>query len=493
MRNNLLAILCLISFPILSSCSTEQKPIDLTPRDAHQVPVSIAVAPFNTEKLTYEDRPIDKDYGVVLQKAMYDALSRTNMFNEVILLNMDNPSQDLEFFRLEAKKKGIDLILVGEVEDIRVDTPGFIDGLEYDVSIKLRADLYHVLTQNHIWRKSDIVNTSRDGLPSIDQVAVNTVRDILRSVVVRSATVGLMAPLLVYLQNKYEEFDPDVAHDPFGTASDARIDEELAPVFVSVPPQSSSFAVVIGIEAYQRFPRVEYAIRDSEQIKKYLMQSLGYPEKNIVILRNEDASRSQMVARIERWLPSKVGNKPDARVFVYYGGHGTYDIATNRAYLVPYDGDLTYPEDTTYSLERLYEKLGKLPANQVTVVIDSCFSGVGGRSIIKPGTRANLTAMNTPNVTSPNLIVFTASAANEVSSAYAGKRHGLFTYFFLKGLQGHADLNGDGVVSFKEEHSYVRDKVETEARRDNRDQTPQLVASPDAVMSHIDRPLATLK
>ena len=45
-----------------------------------------------------------------------------------------------------------------------------------------------------------------------------------------------------------------------------------------------------------------------------------------------------------------------------------WDVKTGQAYLVPWDGDPNFLENTAYPVSRLYRKLGELPAKQVFVV-----------------------------------------------------------------------------------------------------------------------------
>lgn len=465
---------------LASGCASHETNImDIVKKD-QQVPITLAIGPFDTSQLIYREEQIDADFGEILNESFLVNLENTNIFKKVFLLDsrdLPHESVTMESVRLAAQAQGAEYILVGKVQGLKVSTPEFFGAKEYDLQIVLNSALYHVLSRKHIWEESDTVEVTQDGYPGTLGGDLDSLKDILRSVVVRSGTAGLMGPMVAHLQDEYEEFDPTVGRSLFGDSALAWIDAELEPPKVALPPKENAFAVVIGIEEYQRFPNVEYAIRDSEKIKNYLVHSMGYPEKNIALLNNKHASQSQMKVRLETWLPNMVSGHPDAEVFVYYGGHGTYEIKTDMAYLVPYDGDSAFVEETTYSLERLYEKLGKLPVKQVTVVIDSCFSGVGGRSIIKKNARAHLGHIKTTRVTSPNLIVFTASDAKEISSGYMEKRHGLFTYFFLKGLQGEADSDGDGKVSYWEQYSYVSPHVQTEARKDNRDQRPQILVS----------------
>jgi len=73
--------------------------------------------------------------------------------------------------------------------------------------------------------------------------------------------------------------------------------------------------------------------------------------------------------------------------------------------------------------------------------------------------------------------VFAASAKDEVSSWYPEARHGVFTYYFLAGLQGRADINQDSIITFSEMDEYLRSNVNDKVReisKGQRKQTPQL-------------------
>ncbi|MSQ77802.1 MAG: hypothetical protein EXR97_05050 [Nitrospiraceae bacterium] len=204
-------------------------------------------------------------------------------------------------------------------------------------------------------------------------------------------------------------------------------------------------------------------------------------------------TKSDLEARFEKWLPKQVGENKDAEVFIYYGGHGAPDPNTNQAFMVPYNGDPAYLETSAYSLTRLYEVLGKLPAKNITVVMDSCFSGAGGRSVIQKGARPMLIKVENPLMASQNMVVLSAAAGNQISNAMPEKRHGLFTYYFLKGLQGEADANKDGGVDVEELYAYMKPKIETEARRMNAEQSPQLLPGVDLLGERSKLKLIELK
>lgn len=232
----------------------------------------------------------------------------------------------------------------------------------------------------------------------------------------------------------------------------------------AAPIRTDRHAVVIGIERYRgTLPTADFAAGDARIASQYLKRVLGIPDSNVALLTDENATRGDFEKYIERWLPNRV--KAGDEVYVYYSGHGAPNAATGDAYLVPYDGDPTYVEETGYPLRKLYEKLGRLPAKSVFLAMDSCFSGAGGRSVLAQGARPLVTM--TESGVPRNLTVMSASAGNQISNSYAEKGHGLFTYFFLKGLKEKG-------TDLRAVFSYLKPQVSDVARRDyNADQEPQ--------------------
>ena len=241
--------------------------------------------------------------------------------------------------------------------------------------------------------------------------------------------------------------------------------------------KKNAYAVVVGIESYRdNLPKADFAANDAKLMGEYLTKVLGYPEENVVVRLNANATRNDLEKYVESWLPNHV--EKDGSVFIYFSGHGAPNPKTGESYLVPYDGDPTFIDKTGYSLSRLYQHLADLPAKEVVVVLDSCFSGAGGRSVIAQGMRPIVTELKSPLLAKGKTIVLSASTGQQVSSTYGAKSHGLLTYFFLKGLQGEGDTNKDGFIELKELFDYLSPQVARVARREfNNEQTPQLLGN----------------
>ncbi len=243
-------------------------------------------------------------------------------------------------------------------------------------------------------------------------------------------------------------------------------------------------AVVIGNRSYQAgVPQVAFALNDAVLMRRYLEEALGYRPGNI--LHIEDATLTNM-----RVLFGDANNprgrlrdlvKPGlSDVFVYYSGHGAPDPNAAQAYLMPIDADPMRLALTGYSLEVLYENLSKLEARSITVVLDACFSGAtgGGDMLIAAASPIGIRVNDPSALLGEQAVVIAAANNQQVASWYPEMRHGLFTYFFLKGLQGAADLSGNGHITAAEMAEYLRNDTEgvpyMARRLYSREQQPQV-------------------
>ena len=246
---------------------------------------------------------------------------------------------------------------------------------------------------------------------------------------------------------------------------------------IKTKPNRNAYAIVIGIENYrQKLPKADFATNDAKLVSEYLSKVMGYPEENIVTLTNEYATKSDFEKYFERWLSNNA--EKGSTVFIYYSGHGAPDLKTGGAYLVPYDGDPSFISETGYSLKRMYDALGKLPAKEIVVALDSCFSGAGGRSVLAKGARPLVMNLQDNVILPKNMKVLSASGGDQISSTYDEKGHGLFTYFMLKGIKNEDVVKQDGSIAISDLFDYLKPQVERIARKQyNNEQTPHLMGA----------------
>lgn len=261
--------------------------------------------------------------------------------------------------------------------------------------------------------------------------------------------------------------------------------ENPSDVDVDIPQgptkNSDALALVIGIGEYRDVAAATFADRDAIAFREYLLQSFGYSADRIFLLTNERATYRDIERGLEK-IANKLTPNRGSDVIVFYAGHGTFKMEGGSAthYLVSYEGDPNDPDDG-YPLDAFYQKLLRLEAKSVTVFVDACFSGTDrdAQPIIK-GTRSlMLPEMELPKSPGP---VLASSASNQISSSYESKRHGLFTYYLLKGLRGEAD-GADGseenkTITLSELEAYTQEQVSKTAQAElGRLQEPTLTGS----------------
>ena len=248
-------------------------------------------------------------------------------------------------------------------------------------------------------------------------------------------------------------------------------------VDVDVPRSSKvndeMFAVIIANEHYKQVPHVDYAIRDGESFRNYCEQLLGIPAENILMIT--DASKDEMeevVDKIKRVAGEYDG---DARIIVYYAGHGIPDPhGEHSAYLLPIGiaGDNIA---SSYSLNALYATLGSINAKSVTVFLDACFSGRRGDNMLVAGRGVGLKAKE--EKPEGSMVVFSAAQGSETAYPYNEQGHGYFTYFLLKKLK-----ETGGKATFGELNEYINRNVKRKTAMAKTPQHPNVSFSPQ--MSH---------
>ena len=223
---------------------------------------------------------------------------------------------------------------------------------------------------------------------------------------------------------------------------------------VSIP---RSYALVIGISKYKNLPetaQLEFPNRDAEDVYTTLISTEGgqFPAENVHKLIDDKATYANIKHELEVWLPSVT--KDDDRVLVYFAGHGF--VSGGKGYLASSDVDLHNIVKTAYPMDDLGQDIGgKIKGKWKVLVTDACHSG----AITPESDRAevNKTLLDLQK----SLFSLTASRDREQSfeDAQFGGGHGAMTYYLVKGMQGEADTDGDGVVTADELGEYVHTNV----------------------------------
>ncbi len=75
-----------------------------------------------------------------------------------------------------------------------------------------------------------------------------------------------------------------------------------------------------------------------------------------------------------------------------------------------------------------------------------------------------------------------ASLTTVALAADPDLKHGIFSYYLMKGMEGDADANKDGKITLGEMQGYLVENVGRQAGMMNRKQEPQLIGDPNRVL-----------
>ena len=241
----------------------------------------------------------------------------------------------------------------------------------------------------------------------------------------------------------------------------------------------NALALIVGVSDYERTPDPAiYADKDAQYFHDYAAVKLGVPDNNIFTMINKDADRVEIKKAVKNWhLRMSVKDKTD--VYVFFAGHGLASADGSNMFLLPYDGDPELLEDSAIDRKQLFADIQAISPRSVTVFLDSCYSGgtrAGGTLVasLRPIT-IRTKEQNIPD----GFTVLSAAKGDQTSQSLEEAKHGLFSYFLMRGLEGDADTNNDNQITAGELHSFVTDKVE---RQSGFKQTPDLQGDAQRVL-----------
>ena len=222
----------------------------------------------------------------------------------------------------------------------------------------------------------------------------------------------------------------------------------------------NGLAIVFGIEDYQdlRYPKLKYAGRDRDVMRKYFTQAFGLSDFQLLPSKpwqmeggpTEEEYRiifdpydGDLRKRINSAV--KYSNIEEIDIFLYYRGYGEW--VNGQPLLIPKDAK--YDRHVTkYPIEDLIRSLVKLSIlnsiKTITLFMDVTY--------VNPE-KSSGSVWDYPKLPE-KISILSASSNGETSQIYEDKKHSIFTYSLLKGFAGAAD-NGDNVINLDEITDYV--------------------------------------
>jgi uncharacterized Zn-binding protein involved in type VI secretion len=236
---------------------------------------------------------------------------------------------------------------------------------------------------------------------------------------------------------------------------------ETAETFAA-PRIDKRWAVVIGVGQYESpdIPDLQYAAEDARAVRDFLQSDAAGPFDHVLYLENEQATAAAMREALFVFLQQADW---DDLVVIYYAGHGAPDPGRpDNLYLLPTDTKLDQLAATAFPMWDVKTALRRqIAAERVLVIADACHAaGTADGETVGGGDTNQIAGGFEALFTPSRRLIMTAADTNEFSledARWGG--HGVFTHFLLDGLQGAADLDGNGIVTFSELFQHVSDKV----------------------------------
>lgn len=208
-------------------------------------------------------------------------------------------------------------------------------------------------------------------------------------------------------------------------------------------------ALVIGVGNYRFWPKLPYARQDAEQVAERL-KTMGFRVELIL-----DPTSQELKAALNKMVYT-MGRDKERAILLYYAGHGeTETLADNTkmGYIVPIDCPLLKSDPLGFashavSMREIESVSLRIRSKHVLMLFDSCFSG-SLFSLVR--------AVPEGISEKSNLPVRQYITAGREDEAVPDKS--LFKRSLLIGLEGDADLTGDGFITGSELGLYLADKV----------------------------------
>ena len=257
--------------------------------------------------------------------------------------------------------------------------------------------------------------------------------------------------------------------------------EKLNPSKLKVKKSRNKVALIIGIEDYSQSPNATFANLDAKYFYEYASKGFGVKKENIKLMIDKEATLIKSIGVLSKWLPSRI-KSGETDLIIFFAGHGLASNDGKDLFLLSQDSDPDLLARTALSRTELFKEIIKLNPKSVTMFLDTCYSGVSRdeKTLLASARPVRIIAdeQNTPD----NFTIFSASQLDQISSGLKDAKHGIFSYYLMKGLEGKADTNNDKDITNGELLAYMDQNVAQKASELGRQQNPSFTGDPDKIL-----------
>lgn len=230
----------------------------------------------------------------------------------------------------------------------------------------------------------------------------------------------------------------------------------------------NTYAVIVGLESYQRLPKAKYAVNDAKIFYNYLVKVINVPRNNILYAINQKATLKDVVDifKMRGLLQSKLYGKQGVDLIFYFTGLGACGNNGMEPCLLLFDSNAANPMETGYPLSSLLKSLRSYDIHSLMCFFETSFAGVDrdGHSFMSPGSSIISNAAF-PMVADQRTCLMYASGSNVMNPVVENSSHGMFTHYMLSALKNYAQARSYLDMKRLYEHIYQNMDREGKARR----------------------------
>lgn len=211
---------------------------------------------------------------------------------------------------------------------------------------------------------------------------------------------------------------------------------------------SNCWAIAIGINQYQYFQPLNYAQRDAQALRDFLVEEARMPSDQCFLITDSAESvltgapvpnRDNILEQVKTVCQAL---RPDDVLWFFFSGYGVR--LQGRDYLVPLDGHAEKLPLTAIALDELFQIFETVPKSHVILALDINRSqgvlqgqGVGDQTILLAERQ--------------NRVLFLSCHPEQFSQETLALRHGFFTAALIEGLRYENCLTPEALSIYLQE------------------------------------------
>lgn len=214
---------------------------------------------------------------------------------------------------------------------------------------------------------------------------------------------------------------------------------------------ASGYAVAIGINQYEHFQPLHYAVRDAQAVQTVLKEAqppiaTGQPERTRVVLLADSSpmvqqgntypNRANIQAAIDYVIRQAQASD---YLWMFFSGYGVE--ANGQDYLMPIEGDSMRPEETGIAIAQIFSTLQTAATRNILVLLDINRSQ-SATANARIGEQTAAIAAQT------GIATILSCQPDQFSHETLALRHGLFTSAVIEGLRYGNCTTIDHLVQF---------------------------------------------